>query len=677
MAERRYYRDRLDEEDDPNNAKGLFAQLLAEEEEGEGEGEGGGGGRGGSILNANASAKRLKELNREKQARVLAKSRSASARAREREKGEEVAGNGSGSGSGAAERATEQKKTSLLVKTVQARKRQKPETPAERMWREEQEILRNIEKQRMELKSAKELAQGIEYERNDEVLNYNWSAPRWWADAMKDRNLLEKTRKRLHIIAEGTDVAPPIETFQGMKLPKWLIDHLGGRNITRPTPIQMQGLPVAFSGRDMIGVAFTGSGKTLAFTIPSLFTAMVEEFRMPIRSGEGPVALIICPSRELARQTYQVLNGFVEALHDCKEEELLAENGTRDDRIRVSKMRLHTMLCIGGVDMREQADSLRRTGVHIIVATPGRLKDHLSKRRISMDTCRYIVLDEADRMIDMGFEDDVREILSYFKGQRQTMLFSATMPEKIRSFANKSLVDPIIVNVGRAGAANLDVIQEVEYVKQDSKMVHLLECLQKTAPPVMVFCENKNDVDAVHEYLLLKGVDACAVHGGLDQEVRENAIDAFKSETKDVLVATDVASKGLDFANIQHVINYDMPGEIENYVHRIGRTGRCGKTGVATTFVNHQDCSESSLLDLKHLLKEAKQRIPPILNALDDPHELEEELALISGVRGCAYCGGLGHRVTLCPKLIAQDREISRRSRDAGFGGGGGYGGEM
>ncbi len=278
-------------------------------------------------------------------------------------------------------------------------------------------------------------------------------------------------------------------------------------------------------------------------------------------------------------------------------------------------------------------------------------------------------------MIDMGFEDDVREILSYFKSQRQTMLFSATMPEKIRSFANKSLIDPVIVNVGRAGAANLDVIQEVEYVKPENKMTHLLECLQKTAPPVMVFCENKADVDNVHEYLLLKGVDACAVHGSLDQEVRCQAIDAFQGGEKDVLCATDVASKGLDFANIQHVITYDMPGEIENYVHRIGRTGRCGKTGVATTFLNHQECSESSMLDLKHLLKEAKQRVPPILMALDDPQDMEEELAVISGVRGCAYCGGLGHRVTMCPKLIAQD---TKRSQAAGFTGrDAGYGAEM
>ena len=555
---------------------------------------------------------------------------------------------------------------------MQARRNQKPETPAERQWREEQEILRNIEKQRMELKSAKELANDIHYARTDAV-DYNWTPPKWWEKAMSDRDELESTRKRLHIIAEGTDVVPPCETFQKMKLPGWLTEHLESRGIVRPTPIQMQGIPVAFSGRDMIGVAFTGSGKTLAFTIPSLFTALVEDYRLPVGPSEGPVALIICPSRELARQTYQVLNGFVEAFHACQDPNKRCETGGDREREVCQSIRLQTMLCIGGVDIREQADALRAHGVHIIVATPGRLKDHLSKRRLTLDACRYICLDEADRMIDMGFEEDVREILSYFKSQRQTLLFSATMPEKIRSFANKSLVDPVIVNVGRAGAANLDVIQEVEYVKSDGKMVHILQCLQKTAPPVMVFCENKGDVDAVHEYLLLKGVDACAVHGGLDQEVREKSIDSFKNETKDVLVATDVASKGLDFANIQHVINYDMPGEIENYVHRIGRTGRCGKTGVATTFVNHQDCSESSLLDLKHLLKEAKQRIPPILNALDDPQEMEEELALISGIRGCAYCGGLGHRVTDCPKLINQDKEISRRAagpggRDAGFG---------
>merc|ERR1712139_513223 len=211
--------------------------------------------------------------------------------------------------------------------------------------------------------------------------------------------------------------------------------------------------------------------------------------------------------------------------------------------------------------------------------------------------------------------------LDHFRGQRQTLLFSATMPKKIQDFAKSALVDPVVVNVGRAGAANLDVVQEVEYVKQEHKLVYLLQCLQKTPPPVLIFCENKSDVDDVHEYLLLKGCEVVAIHGGLDQEERHEAISGFKEGTKDVLIDTDVASKGLDFPAIQHVINFDMPKEIENYVHRIGRTGRCGRTGVATTFVNkNQD--ETILLDLKALLIEAGQNVPPFLSSLDSAAEV-------------------------------------------------------
>jgi ATP-dependent RNA helicase DDX41 len=180
-------------------------------------------------------------------------------------------------------------------------------------------------------------------------------------------------------------------------------------------------------------------------------------------------------------------------------------------------------------------------------------------------------------------------------------MFSATMPAKIRAFAESALVDPVTVNVGRSGAANADVIQEVEYVKADAKLPYLLDVLQKTPPPAIVFAENQRDVDDVHEYLLVKGVDAVSAHGGKDQAERTAAIDAFKDGRADVLVATDVASKGLDFADIQHVINFDMPSEIENYVHRVGRTGRAGKTGVATTFVN-KDAPDSILLDLKRML---------------------------------------------------------------------------
>jgi ATP-dependent RNA helicase DDX41 len=269
------------------------------------------------------------------------------------------------------------------------------------------------------------------------------------------------------------------------------------------------------------------------------------------------------------------------------------------------------------------------------------------------------------------FVSKVHNIIDKFKRPRQTILFSATMPQKFQDFAKSTLVKPLVVNVGRAGAANLDVIQEVEYVKKEAKIVYLLECLQKTAPPVVIFCERKQDVDDIHEYLLLKGVEAVSIHGGKDQEERNEAIRLYKNCVKDVLVATDIAAKGLDFPDIQHVINFDMPGEIENYVHRIGRTGRCGKTGVATTFIN-KDVEESALLDLKHLLVEAKQRVPPVLMALDDP---DDDLLDLGGVKGCAFCGGLGHRITNCPKLDKDARRIGAGKKDA-LVQNGGYGGD-
>ena len=462
-------------------------------------------------------------------------------------------------------------------------------------------------------------------------------------------------REKWHILVEGVDAPPPISSFKDLKLPADVIEYLRSQGILRPTPIQIQGLPVALSGRDMVGVAFTGSGKTLAFGLPMVMLALQDEVTLPLEPGEGPVGLCLAPSRELATQTFEVVNGFIQALRPP------------------AHPQLRSVLIIGGMDGREQTDPIQRYGVHVAVATPGRLKDHLKRRRMNLDICRYLSLDEADRMVDLGFEDDLREVMSYFKGQRQTLLFSATMPEKINTFARTALVQAVTVNVGRAGAVNLDVIQEIEYVKQEDKLVHLLDSLQKTPPPVMIFSENKADVDSIHEYLLIKGVDAVAVHGGKAQEDRQAAIARFKAGDQDVLIATDVASKGLDFPNIQHVVNFDMPDEIENYVHRIGRTGRAGRTGVATTFINRLT-PETTQLDLKHLLQEAKQRIPPALEALDDPMDIAAEVAAISGIKGCAYCGGLGHRVTECPKLNSVNERAAKGARD--FFGADGFGGE-
>ncbi|QHN94576.1 DEAD-box ATP-dependent RNA helicase [Arachis hypogaea] len=512
-------------------------------------------------------------------------------------------------------------KPSLLVKASQLKKEQPEISATEQILQQEQEMLDNLP-DRKTLLSVRELAKGITY---SEPLPTGWKPPlRLRTMPKRETDLI---RKQWHIIVDGEDVPCPV-----------------------------QGLPVILSGRDMIGIAFTGSGKTLVFVLPMIMLALQEEIMMPVVPGEGPFGLVVCPSRELARQTYEVVEQFLKPLREAGYPEL------------------RPLLCIGGMDMRSQVDVVKK-GVHIVVATPGRLKDLLAKKKMNLDSCRYLTLDEADRLVDLGFEDDIREVFDHFKAQRQTLLFSATMPTKIQNFSRSALVKPVIVNVGRAGAANLDVIQEVEYVKQEAKIVYLLECLQKTPPPVLVFCENKADVDDIHEYLLMKGVEAVAVHGGKDQEEREYAIAAFKSGKKDVLVATDIASKGLDFPDIQHVINYDMPAEIENYVHRIGRTGRCGKTGIATTFINKNQ-SETTLLDLKHLLQEAKQRIPPVLADLIDPTEENDEITGKTGVKGCAYCGGLGHRIRDCPKFEHQKSMAIANTRKDYFGSGG-YRGEI
>ncbi|XP_047330658.1 DEAD-box ATP-dependent RNA helicase 35 [Impatiens glandulifera] len=541
-------------------------------------------------------------------------------------------------------------KPSLLVQATQLKRDQPEITHTEHLVQQEKEMIEHLS-DRKTLMSVRELAKGITY---SEALLTGWKPP------LKIRRFplkeCESIRKQWHIIVHGDDIPPPIKNFKDMRLPEPVLAKLKEKGIVQPTPIQVQGLPVILSGRDMIGIAFTGSGKTLVFVLPLIMVALQEEMMMPILPGEGPFGLVICPSRELARQTYEVVEEFLIPMRECGYPEL------------------RPLLCIGGVDMKSQLDIVKK-GVHIVVATPGRLKDLLAKKKMSLDNCRYLTLDEADRLVDLGFEDDIREVFDHFKAQRQTLLFSATMPTKIQNFARSALVKPVTVNVGRAGAANLDVIQEVEYVKQEAKIVYLLECLQKTPPPVLVFCENKADVDDIHEYLLLKGVEAVAIHGGKDQEEREYAIASFKSSKKDVLVATDVASKGLDFPDIQHVVNYDMPAEIENYVHRIGRTGRCGKTGIATTFINKNQ-SETTLLDLKHLLQEAKQRIPPVLAELNDPMEDAEAINSVTGVKGCAYCGGLGHRIKDCPKLEHQKSQAIAGSRRDYFGSGG-YRGEI
>ncbi|KAF5332961.1 hypothetical protein D9758_016431 [Tetrapyrgos nigripes] len=538
-------------------------------------------------------------------------------------------------------REKQRNERTLLMEAQEVHSRKAAEdakkTEEEKAREADEEILQAI-KSRRKLASDMELARGIQY---TESLKTSWRPPKYIRDMTHEEH--QKVREKYHIIAEGEDIPPPIEHFkashsltraflytnsylylQDMKIPELILEHFRSRRITAPTPIQLQGIPVAFSGRDLIGIAFTGSGKTLAFCLPLIMLALEEEAKLPFVHSEGPVGVILCPSRELATQTYENILTWCSAL-------------SRDGKYP----HLNVLLCIGGISMNEQSHALSK-GLHIVVATPGRLIDMLEKKRFTFNNCKYLCMDEADRMIDLGFEDDVRNIMSFFKRQRQTLLFSATMPRKIQDFAQQSLIRPVLVNVGRAGAANLDVLQVVEYVKQEAKMVYLLECLQKTPPPVIIFSENKNEVDDIQEYLLLKGVEAVAIHGSKSQEERQYAIKSFKSGAKDVMVASGVASKGLDF-------NEDERDVAE-------------KTGIATTFVN-MNTPEQTLLDLKYLLMEAGQKVPAFLSSIEDPRAAQG-----GALKGCPVCGGLGHGIGNCPKLEETQRRqtASHRTTDTG-----------
>uniref|UniRef100_A0A673IQE5 RNA helicase n=1 Tax=Sinocyclocheilus rhinocerous TaxID=307959 RepID=A0A673IQE5_9TELE len=317
-----------------------------------------------------------------------------------------------------------------LKEKAEARK----ESAKEKQLKEEEKILESVAEGRA-LMSVKEMAKGITYE---DPIKTSWKAPRYIHGMPAARH--ERVRKKYHILVEGEGIPPPIKSFREMKFPQAILKGLKKKGIIHPTPIQIQGIPTTLSGRDMIGIAFTGSGKTLVFTLPIIMFCLEQEKRLPFCKREGPYGLIICPSRELARQTHGIIEYY------CK---LLEDEGA---------LQLRCALCIGGMSVKEQMEVVKH-GVHMMVATPGRLMDLLNKKMVSLDICRYLALDEADRMIDMGFEEDIRTIFSYFKGQRQTLLFSATMPKKIQNFAKSALVKPITINVGRAGAARSGICQ--------------------------------------------------------------------------------------------------------------------------------------------------------------------------------------------------------------------------
>ena len=346
--------------------------------------------------------------------------------------------------------------------------------------------------------------------------------------------------------------------FRDLELRPELLQRLTELGYEEPTPIQSEAIPPLLAGRDVLGQAATGTGKTAAFALPML-QRLDEGDR-----GRQPIGLVLVPTRELAMQVSQAIHTYGRAL------------GAR------------VVPVYGGQPIWRQLKALQR-GVDVVVATPGRAVDHLSRGTLELDHLQVVVLDEADEMLDMGFAEDLETILAATPEYHQTMLFSATLPPRIDGLARRHLHEPVRVTVGDvgAGADETPLVRQSAYVvSRQHKPAALGRVLDVEAPDAaIVFCRTRNEVDELTEIMNGRGYRAEALHGGMTQEQRDRVMERLRSETAELLVATDVAARGLDIDHLTHVINYDVPSAPESYVHRIGRVGRAGREGVAITLV--------------------------------------------------------------------------------------------
>ncbi|KAI3741744.1 hypothetical protein L1987_59418 [Smallanthus sonchifolius] len=372
-------------------------------------------------------------------------------------------------------------------------------------------------------------------------------------------------RKSLAIRVSGFDVPRPIKTFAEAGFSVELMKAIAKQAYEKPTSIQCQSLPIVLSGRDIIGIAKTGSGKTAAFVLPMIVHIMDQP---ELAKEEGPIGVVCAPTRELAHQIY-----------------LEAKKFAKVHGIRVSAV-------YGGMSKLEQFKELK-SGCEIVIATPGRLIDMLKMKALTMLRATYLVLDEADRMFDLGFEPQIKSIVGQIRPDSQKLLFSATMPRKIEKLAREILNDPVRVTVGEIGMANEDITQEVQVLLSDSEKLNwLLEKLPELIDngDVLVFASKKATVDEIESQLSQKGFKVAALHGDKDQASRMETLQKFKTGIYHVLVATDVAARGLDIKSIKSVVNFDIARDMDMHVHRIGRTGRAGdKDGTAYTLITHKE----------------------------------------------------------------------------------------
>jgi len=363
------------------------------------------------------------------------------------------------------------------------------------------------------------------------------------------------------------------------------------KSYEKPTVIQSISWPVALCGRDMISIAKTGSGKTLGFVLPGIIHTLKQAARA---HGEGPSVLVMLPTRELAQQVEEVA------------------------RIYCNAMGLKQVCIFGGASKGPQRSSLQR-GVDLIVATPGRMLDFLEMGVTNMRRCSFLVLDEADRMLDMGFEPQIRKIVSQIRPDRQTLMFSATWPKEVRKLANEFQKDPVFLNVGSLElSANHNIRQVIEVIEESKKADRLYKLLdaivKEEEPKTMIFVETKRKADSLFSQMRQKGWSVLCIHGDKSQAERDWIMREFRDGRKSILLATDVASRGLDVSDIRYVINFDFPKSIEDYVHRIGRTGRRDTKGTAHAFFTSKD--RSQVRGLIKVLSEAKQVVPAELNQL-------------------------------------------------------------
>lgn len=357
---------------------------------------------------------------------------------------------------------------------------------------------------------------------------------------------------------------------------------------TEMTPIQTQAIPDILDGKDLVGVAQTGTGKTAAFSLPIIQKLLKAEGR---RTSKSTRALILAPTRELAVQIGENIANYGKYLH------------------------LRSTLVYGGVSEKPQIKTLLG-GVDILIATPGRLLDLMGQGHISLKEVEYLVLDEADRMLDMGFIRDIKKIIATLPASRQTVLFSATMPQSVQALVNSLLKNPVRVEVARTATTAEKVTQHVLMVPKNRKRDLLMHLLKDPAlNRVLIFTRTKHGANKVAKYLDQTGISSGAIHGNKSQNARQKALNEFRSGATRVLVATDVAARGIDVDGVTHVINFELPNEPESYVHRIGRTARAGAAGVSLSFCDHEE--RAYLRDIEKIIR---QEIPMIE---DHPYHLE------------------------------------------------------